>query len=206
VSSFRGDGLLSDWVEVQVPWWPHARGRGWINLVSGGRRKEEGYFDCKYGAQFCLSTNAETSQDEEGRLVFLLSGLELFNETTQFPTPISDDYLQELKVASGGQDGKEDDHDVSAETEGLGLVATPDADGKSIIKELPTPKSIQPNSTSSAPSGDVTGAPPTPTKWSLEEAVSQADLPDMPFRFSEKKRLQWIDKTCTWSHTGSVFG
>jgi len=112
---------LSDCIEVQVPWWLHARSRGWNNLVGGGRRKEEGYFDCKYGAQFCLSINAETSGDKDGRLVFLLFRLELFNETTQYPTPISDSYLQELKISSGGQDGKEDDYDVSAETEGLGL-------------------------------------------------------------------------------------
>lgn len=93
----------------------------------------------------------------------------------QYPTPISDSYLQELKLASGGQDGKEDGH---------------------------------PHSTSvpSASSGVVAVAPPAPTKWSSDEAVAQCDLPDVPFRFSEKKRLHWSDKTCTWSLSGSHFG
>jgi tRNA-dihydrouridine synthase 3 len=115
----------------------------------------------------------------------------------KFPTPISDSYLQELKVASGGQDGKKGDHDMSVETEGVAPVATPDADGTSIIKEPPTSGSIQPHSASvpSAPSGVVTVTPPAPTKWSSDEAVAQADLPDVPFRFSEKKRLHWSYKT-----------
>ena len=100
-------------------------------------------------------------------------------------------------MASGGQDGKEDDHDMSVETEGVALVATPDAGGTSLIKEPPTSEPIQPHSASvsSAPSG----VPPAPTKWSSDEAVAQADLPDVPFRFSEKKKLHWSDKTCMCS-------
>jgi hypothetical protein len=86
---------------------------------------------------------------------------------------------------------------MSVETEGVALVATPDADGTSIIKELPTSESIQPHSAL---------VPSAPTKWSSDEAVAQADLPDVPFRFSEKKRLHWSDKTCTWSLSGSHFG
>ena len=102
-------------------------------------------------------------------------------------------------MASGGQDGKEDDHDMSVETLGVALVSTPDADGASVIKEPPASKPIQPHSASvpSAPSGVVTVTPPAPTKWSSDEAVAQADHPDTPFRFSEKKRLHWSDKTCT---------
>lgn len=127
------------------------------------------------------------------------------NKTTQYPTPISDSYLQELKVASGGQGGKEDDHDMSVETEGMALVANPDADSRSIFKEPPTSEPIQPHSSlmPSAPSGVVAVAPPAPIKWSSDEAVAQADLPDVPSRFSEKKRLHWSDKTCTSSHSGS---
>jgi hypothetical protein len=97
---------------------------------------------------------------------------------------------------------------MSVETEGVALVATPDADGTSIIKEPPTSEPIQPHSASvpSAPSGVVAVTPPAPTKWSSDEAVAQADLPDVPFRFSEKKRLHWSDKTCTWSLSGSHYG
>jgi len=71
VSTFRDDRLLSNRIEVQIPWWPHAKSRGWYNLVSGGRGEEEGYFDREHGAQLSLSIDTETSQGKEGRLVFL---------------------------------------------------------------------------------------------------------------------------------------
>ena len=97
---------------------------------------------------------------------------------------------------------------MSVETGGMALVATLDADGTSIIKGPPTPEPTQPYPTlvPSAPSGVVAVAPPVPIKWSSDEAVAQADLPDVPFRFSEKKRLHWSDKTCMWSHSGSHLG
>jgi hypothetical protein len=113
----------------------------------------------------------------------------------QCPTPVSDDYLQALKVVGGNQDGKEDNHDVSVETAGAALVATPDVDVPPGIKELPTSEPIRPHAVPSAPSGLV-AAQPAPTKWSSEEAAAQADLPDVPVRFQEKKRLHWSDKTC----------
>jgi hypothetical protein len=92
---------------------------------------------------------------------------------------------------------------MSVETEGVAL-ATPDAGGTSLIKEPPTSEPMQPHSASvpSVPSG----VPPAPTKWSPDETIAQADFPDVPFRFSEKKRLRWSDKTCTWSLSGSHFG
>ena len=92
---------------------------------------------------------------------------------------------------------------MSVETEGVALVVAPDAGVTSLIKEPPTSEPILPHSAlvPSAPSG----VPPAPaTKWSSDEAVAQADLPDVPFRFSEKKRLNWSDKTCTWSLSPEV--
>jgi hypothetical protein len=88
---------------------------------------------------------------------------------------------------------------MSVEMGGVTMVATTDADGTSMIKKSPTSEPIEPHSASvpSAPSGAVAVTPPAPTKWSSDEAAAQADLPDVPFRFSEKKRLLWSDKTCT---------
>ncbi|KAH9968083.1 zinc finger dihydrouridine synthase [Russula dissimulans] len=106
----------------------------------------------------------------------------------KFPTPVSDGYLQELKTSVEGRNGKEDDRDVPAEAGGV--EATPDEDASLSTKELPT---SEPHFVSSAPSGAV--AQPTPIKWSSDEAAAQADLPDVPFRFSEKKSLRWSDKT-----------
>lgn len=85
------------------------------------------------------------------------------------------------------QDSKQDDHDVSSKTEGVG--PTPNANAAPSMKEPSRPHSV-----SSAPSGIV--AQPAPKKWSSDEAVAQSDLPDVPLRFSEKKRLHWSDKTC----------
>lgn len=92
---------------------------------------------------------------------------------------------------------------MSVETEGVAPVATHVAGGTSLIKEGRTSEPIQLHSASvpSTPS-DV---PPVPTKWSSDEVAAQADLPDVPFRFSEKKRLHWSDKTCTWSLSGCHF-
>jgi hypothetical protein len=112
----------------------------------------------------------------------------------QCPTPVSDNYFQALKVVVNDQNGKEDDHDVSIETESAALVAslaTPDAD----VAPPPASGPIRPHSVSSAPSGIVV-AQPAPTKWPSDEAAAQADLPDVPLRFQEKKRLHWSDKTC----------
>jgi hypothetical protein len=104
----------------------------------------------------------------------------------QCPTPVSDNYFQALKVVVNDQNGKEDGHDVSIETEGAALVATP-ADSRCSIKapEPPTSEPIRPHSVSSAPSGIVV-AQPAPTKWSSDEAAAQADLPDVPLRFQRK--------------------
>jgi tRNA-dihydrouridine synthase 3 len=117
----------------------------------------------------------------------------------QCPTPVSGDYFQTLKEAAGDNQGKADDCDVS----GAALVATPDAAVPPGIKVPPTSEPIRPHSVLSAPSGIVV-APPVPTKWSSDEAVAQADLPDVPLRFQEKKRLHWSDKTCKWSHSVSL--
>lgn len=115
----------------------------------------------------------------------------------QCPTPVSDVYLQTLKETVGDRQGKgvQDDCDVSVETEGAALVATPDTDIPPNINGPHTSEPIRPHPASSVPSG-VVSTPPAPTKWSPDEAVAQADLPDVPLRFQEKKRLHWSDKTC----------
>jgi tRNA-dihydrouridine synthase 3 len=141
-------------------------------------------------------------EDEERKSVALTANTELnyvspttlkLLRTKKCPTPVSDNYFQALKVVVNDQNGKEDDHDVSIETESAALVAslaTPDAD----VAPPPASGPIRPHSVSSAPSGIVV-AQPAPTKWPSDEAAAQADLPDVPLRFQEKKRLHWSDKT-----------
>lgn len=121
--------------------------------------------------------------------------LEVCDETAQFPTPVFDGYLQELKAMVGDLDSKEDGHGVSVGREGVASVTTPDADGSLSIEGPSNPEPLRHNPVSSASSG--VAPPPAPTKWSSDEAAAQADLPDVPFRFSEKNRLHWSDKTCT---------
>jgi len=120
---------------------------------------------------------------------------EVCNKTTQFPTPVSDGYLQELKAMAGDLDSKEDDHGVSIGIEGVASGTTPNADGTPSIEEPSNSEPLRHHPVSSASSSVV--PLPAPTKWSSDEAAAQADLPDVPFRFSEKKRLHWSDKTCT---------
>ena len=36
--------------------------------------------------------------------------------------------------------------------------------------------------------------------------MSQADTPDTPMRFVEKKRLHWSGKTCKWLHSVKRIG
>ncbi|KAH9988117.1 FMN-linked oxidoreductase [Russula compacta] len=134
-------------------------------------------------------------EDEERKRVTLAENTELnfvspaslkLLRSKKYPTPVSDGYLQELKAVVEDQDSKEDDHNVSIETEGVG--PTPNANAAPNMK-----KPSRPHSVSSAPPGIV--AQPAPTKLSSDEAVAQTDLPDVPLRFSEKKRLHWSDKT-----------
>ena len=115
------------------------------------------------------------------------------NDIMQFPTPVSDGYLQGLKTSVGDHHGKGDDRNVPAEVEGV--EATPGGGASLSIKGPSTSNPTASHSVSSAPSGTV--AQPTPVKWSSDEAAAQADLPDVPVRFSEKRRLHWSDKTCT---------
>jgi hypothetical protein len=107
--------------------------------------------------------------------------------------PVSDAYLQELKAIVGDPDSKEDDRGGSIETESMVLVVTPGIDAAPSINEPSMSESQRHPPKSSASSSVV---PPVPTKWSSDEAIAQADLPDVPSRFSEKKRLRWSDKTC----------
>jgi len=127
--------------------------------------------------------------------IYLPYVLEVCNDTTQCPTPVSDGYLQGLKATAGDLDSKEDDHGVSIEMEGVASGTAPDADGTPSTEEPSNSGPLRHRPVSSASSSVV--PPHAPTKWSSDEAAAQADLPDVPFRFSEKKRLHWSDKTCT---------
>jgi tRNA-dihydrouridine synthase 3 len=124
--------------------------------------------------------------------------LEVCNKTTQYPTPVSDGYLQELKVATEEREGKENRLDFSAEGESATTITVnPDVEPEPSIEESNMSDSVRPHSVSAAPPGVATE--PAPTKLSPDEAHAQADLPDVPFRFSEKRRLNWSNKTCMWS-------
>jgi hypothetical protein len=110
---------------------------------------------------------------------------------------VSDGYLQESKAIAEDQEVKEDNHSASIETEGVALAVIPAVEAAPSVKdmEMPTSEPVQSRPVSTATSGVV--AQPAPTKWSADEAVAQGDLPDVPVRFPEKRRLYWSNKTCT---------
>ena len=120
---------------------------------------------------------------------------EVYNKTAQYPTPVSDGYLQEIKTIAEDQERQEDIYDVSTESEGVVLAAPPDVDAAPSVKdmEFPISEPEQPRPASTATPSVV--PQPAPTKWS-DESVAQVDLPDVPLRFPEKRRLHWSNKTC----------
>lgn len=112
--------------------------------------------------------------------------------TKKYPTPVSDGYLQELKAMTEEREGKENRLDVSAEGDGATTVtANPDVELGGPCIEVSSPG--RPHSVSAAL--PATAAEPAPTKLSPDEAHAQADLPDVPYRVSEKRRLNWSNKT-----------
>ena len=111
--------------------------------------------------------------------------LEVCNETPQYPTPVADVYLQELKATAEGREGKENRLGVSAEGDSTTITADHDVE----LEEPCIEESILPSA----------AAESVPTKLSPDEVHAQADLPDVPFRFAEKRRLNWSNKTCMWS-------
>jgi tRNA-dihydrouridine synthase 3 len=125
--------------------------------------------------------------------------LEVYDETTQYPTPVSDGYLQELKATAEELEGKENRLGVSAEGDSATTItANPDVElGEPCIEESNISNAVRPHSVSAVLAGAA--AEPAPTKLSPDEAHAQADLPDVPYRFSEKRRLNWSNKTCMWS-------
>ena len=105
-----------------------------------------------------------------------------------------------MKAATEEREGKENRLDFSAEGESAATItADPDVEPEPNIEESNNSDSVQPHSVSTAPPGVASG--PAPTKLSPDEAHAQADLPDVPFRFSEKRRLNWSNKTCMCSRS-----
>ncbi|KAH8981918.1 zinc finger dihydrouridine synthase [Lactarius hatsudake] len=106
----------------------------------------------------------------------------------KYPAPVSDDYLQELKATAEKREGK----DISTGTQiATTIVATPDVGLEPSVEDSNISDSVRPH-TAALP-GVATEA--APTKLSLDESRAQADLPDVPFRFSEKRRFNWSNKT-----------
>ncbi len=119
---------------------------------------------------------------------------------TQYPAPVSDDYLQELKAMAEEREGKENHLDISTEAEiATTITANPDVEPEPGIEESNISDFVRPHSVSAMLPGVASET--APTKLSLDEVRAQADLPDVPFRFSEKRRLNWSNKTCMSSHS-----
>ena len=86
--------------------------------------------------------------------------------TKKYPHPISDAYLKELQAVGEVKQTAEE-----SSKDNLSTAAT---DGEQIAGAV---------------------AEPQPTAADSEDQ-SQNDTPDVPLRFSEKKRLHWTGKTC----------
>ncbi|KAF8065084.1 hypothetical protein FPV67DRAFT_1562931 [Lyophyllum atratum] len=156
--------------------------------------------ECRYGFK-CRFLGGHVRSDESGQLALVgdedkkaraalsskevnFVGPEIQKQlrSKKYPFPISDVYLKELQAQNEAEEKPK-----SIPNENSVIVAEPDQE-MDVDTELPT-KSI----------------PVELPKPAVEEVVekrieepslaSQADTPDMPVRFSEKKRLHWSGKT-----------
>ncbi|OCH87158.1 zinc finger dihydrouridine synthase [Obba rivulosa] len=96
--------------------------------------------------------------------------------TKKYPYPIADAYLKELQEK--GNDEK-DEEEAKVETD---------------VPAAPQPEVTEPNGVA----GNAAPADPTPEssiKPDQPNPVVEADTPDVPVRFMEKKRLHWTGKT-----------
>ncbi|KAH8990766.1 zinc finger dihydrouridine synthase [Lactarius akahatsu] len=137
-------------------------------------------------------------EDEDKKAVALIANTELnfvspatlkLLRAKKYPTPVSDDYLQELKATAEEREGK----GISTETKIAATIAATPGVGPEPSVESNISDSVWPHSVSGSLPSVATEA--APTKLSLDESHAQADLPDVPFRFSEKRRLNWLNKT-----------
>ncbi|KAI9438244.1 zinc finger dihydrouridine synthase [Lactarius indigo] len=129
-----------------------------------------------------LTTNTELNFISPATLKLLRS--------KKYSTPVSDEYLQELKAIANEREGKGTSSEMEIATT---IAATLDVEHGPSIEESNISDSVRPHSVSAALPDAATAA--APTKLSLDESHAQADLPDVPFRFSEKRRLNWSNKT-----------
>ncbi|KAI0923022.1 tRNA-dihydrouridine synthase 3 [Taiwanofungus camphoratus] len=91
--------------------------------------------------------------------------------TKKYPHPITDAYLKELQ-AVGDEDKGDKGARLSEKDEG----------------HVPEPEQVT--------DGDTQATPPAAeVQVDAKEDLSQVDTPDVPMRFSEKKRLYWTGKT-----------
>ncbi|KAJ7911826.1 zinc finger dihydrouridine synthase [Mycena leptocephala] len=93
----------------------------------------------------------------------------------KYPFPIATAYQNELEAADGSSKPKPQPH------AGAIVISEPDQDMDEVV-EPPPPK---------------LGADEIVEKRT-SDAVAPVDTPDVPTRFSEKKRLDWAGKTCTF--------
>ncbi|ETW77093.1 hypothetical protein HETIRDRAFT_156632 [Heterobasidion irregulare TC 32-1] len=120
--------------------------------------------------------------------------------TKKYPLPITDAYLRELQLQNvkegNGKEGSKDEVDASPYTP-----RSPEADPEP-SREEPTadPEVVPKTPSTSTPENLASTVPPEnaaipPLAPSTEEMETQNDTPDVPTRFTEKKRLVWSDKT-----------
>lgn len=110
-----------------------------------------------------------------------------FSNKYQYPFPIADEYLRNLAIENAEADNKP----TIVPTGESVIIAEPEQQTNDVKMDA-----VDAGSGTLKPNFAVNVIVETRT-GELSGPLSQVDTPDMPVRFSEKKRLQWAGKTCT---------
>ncbi|KZV62143.1 zinc finger dihydrouridine synthase [Peniophora sp. CONT] len=133
---------------------------------------------------------AATSKDNT-ELNFMTGPVLKLLRTKKYPSPITEAYLKEIQTQTDSEPKATDQSKVEATTVEDGETA--------IVVQEPEADVVPSEANGTAASSGLPSTPPmdlTPTATDREvEVAAQADTPDVPIRFAEKKRLLWTNKT-----------
>ncbi|KAI0037038.1 FMN-linked oxidoreductase [Vararia minispora EC-137] len=146
-------------------------------LGGHGKKMEDGTYSILEGPEKKLTTAATPAE-----LNYMPGSVLKLLRTKKYPFPITQQYLKALQ-------NTKDTNESGVEAEAGTVVDT----RRAMMTRDPGQEALNTPGFCSAPVPPE--LEPAPGKSSMAEAEAQMDTPDVPFRFQEKRRLNWSDKT-----------
>ena len=176
---------------MPFPGWPRSfrRRRG---ASSNSRRRQKSAHDTFFvRAQLYRGRNAEAVEVQEGSSLEGSCPLSLlFNDSHQYPCPIADVYLQELQIQIAAENQPKPAPGADL------IIVEPEQD---IMADVAARSNPLENREAGLPVEEI-----VEKRTGDSASTSQVDSPDVPIRFSEKKRLNWSGKTCQLDRVYSI--